>query len=425
MNSGGRGAAFFKRQGARTLKTLTKTMLAASAAAMAIAFGATAAQAKIGDVFVIAMENQNSSVSGPNASGLNPIYGNSAAPYINSLITPGNPNSTYTSYSSAYHNIILNPTTDLHPSEPNYIWQVSGRTGPLTDAVPSTGNGNLFAPGTPNLGTSLTNAGLTWKSYQEGIDTTGGNSSSAVVTNTIAPTNQWTVPNQNFSGTNPGYTNPYNGSHQYNYAAKHNPFVFFQDDYNAANYAPLQQLQTDLSNNTVANFNWITPDQYNDMHSTLTGGFTYNGTHYTGNQANIAQGDNFLSQIVPQIEASQAFQDNGLIVIWTDEDEGDDPSSNTNYSNMEILIGHDTKGNAFTSLVPMNHNTDLETYLQLWDLNQAGYPANVSQWGTFAPLLKAGAIPEPTTWAMLLLGFFGLGAGLRSRKTATSAVAGA
>src|SRR5579871_6308798 len=94
--------------------------IAVSAAALLIA---SSASAKIGDVFVIAMENQNASVMGPNNSGLNPIYGNAAAPYINSLITPGNANAQYTSYSSAYHDIVYNATTDLHPSEPNYIWQ--------------------------------------------------------------------------------------------------------------------------------------------------------------------------------------------------------------------------------------------------------------------------------------------------------------
>jgi len=59
--------------------------------------------------------------------------------------------------------------------------------------------------------------------------------------------------------------------------------VFFTDtnggnDPSTANplstqYAPLQQLETDLANNTVANYNWITPDQYNDMHTSLKGGY--------------------------------------------------------------------------------------------------------------------------------------------------------
>ncbi len=39
-------------------------------------------------------------------------------------------------------------------------------------------------------------------------------------------------------------------------------------------YAPLEQLQTDLNNGSCARYNLITPDQYNDMHTALSGGFT-------------------------------------------------------------------------------------------------------------------------------------------------------
>ena len=101
------------------------------------------------------------------------------------------------------------------------------------------------------------------------------------------------MPLTSFSGTSAGYTNPYNGSNQYNFAAKHDGELFFTAT-NGGNeptspiprrhYAPLQQLQTDLTNNTVARYNWITPDQYNDMHTALNAGFTYNGITYTGEQ---------------------------------------------------------------------------------------------------------------------------------------------
>ena len=65
-----------------------------------------------------------------------------------------------------------------------------------------------------------------------------------------------------------------------------------------------------------------TPDQFNDSHTALANGFTYHGVHYTGDQASIEQGDNFLSIVVPMIESSQAYKNNGAIIIWWDETEG-------------------------------------------------------------------------------------------------------
>src|ERR1019366_4916010 len=119
------------------------------------------------------------------------------------------------------------------------------------------------------------------------------------LTNTLVAPANYTVPLKSFSGTSASYTNPYNGSHQYNYAAKHDPQVFFPDtsggnDSTSANtlksfYAPLERLSSDLTAGTYARYNFITPDQYNDMHTSLSAGFTYHGTSYTGDAANIAQ----------------------------------------------------------------------------------------------------------------------------------------
>jgi hypothetical protein len=120
----------------------------------------------------------------------------------------------------------------------------------------------------------LNQAGKTWRSYQEDIDLVPDGTS---LDNVVLPKNQWTVPLHSFSGNFVVGVNQFNGSTQYNYAAKHNPQVFFTDSNGgndstlsnplSQNYAPLQQLFVDLANNTVANYNWITPDQYNDMHT--------------------------------------------------------------------------------------------------------------------------------------------------------------
>src|SRR5262249_17180987 len=181
-----------------------------------------------------------------------------------------------------------------------------------------------------NLSGLLQSQGTSWKSYQEDINL--ATNAQGNLTSTVLPQNQWTVPLNPISGTSPAYTNPYNGSNQFDYAPKHNPQVYFSVTNGGNNptpsnplsshYAPLQQLQVDLANNTVARYNWITPDQFNDSHTALANGFTYHGVHYTGDQASIAQGDNFFSIVVPMIESSQAYKNNGAIIIWWDETEG-------------------------------------------------------------------------------------------------------
>ncbi|HEY7309682.1 MAG TPA: alkaline phosphatase family protein [Gemmataceae bacterium] len=336
----------------------------------------------VGDVFYIDMENHNltqpSSVTSPQQ-----LLGNPAAPYLNSLMTPGNPNAAQTSYASNYYNAEFNdPSQSIHPSEPNYVWQEAGLTGPLNDADPFPNN----IVNAPNLSALLQAAGIPWKSYQEDIDLVPNSGSvnqpgANSLTSTVADPSQWTVPLKSFSGTSSDYTNPYNGSHQYNFAAKHDGQLFFTatnggDNPTPSNpeskfYAPLQQLQTDLNNNTVAKYNVITPDQFNDMHSSLNTNFTYNGVTYTHNtdQEAIAQGDNFLSQIVPQIMASQAYKNNGVIVIWFDETEA---GNSTQFTIPEIVISPLAKGNAYNSTLTYTHSSDLKSIQELFGVSAPG-----------------------------------------------------
>ena len=65
---------------------------------------AKAATDQVGVVFVIAFENHN--LTQPYRPwGEKPILGNKAAPYMNSLMTPGNPNAAETAYARAYYNV--------------------------------------------------------------------------------------------------------------------------------------------------------------------------------------------------------------------------------------------------------------------------------------------------------------------------------
>jgi len=400
-------------------------MLKPFALAAAAVFAAASAQAQdIKHVFVIALENHN--FTQPQAvtdAGLGQIFGNPAAPFINSLITPGNPNAAMVSYASNYTNVPPQAGLPIHPSEPNYVWAEAGKAGPLNDNQPFPNN---IVSG-PSLSATLQATGQTWRSYQEGIDLATVN---GLLTNTILPTDQDIVPLKNFSGTSATYVNPYNGSHQFNYAAKHNPEVFFTatnggNDSTPSNpeakfYSPLEQLTADLNNNTVAQYNWITPDQFNDMHTALTGGFTYNGVHYTGDAASIAQGDNFLSILVPQIEASQAFKDNGVIIIWNDETEGDVQLGTAGLTSTEIVISPLAKGDAYTNTINYTHSSDLRTMQEIFGISPGqgtpwlGDAANATD---LRDLFKSetAVVPEPTAWALMLTGFGLVGGVLRRR----------
>jgi hypothetical protein len=364
------------------MQTKQIAALAASAVVISINVGHAA---PVGDIFYIALENHNFTQPG-NYTATQQLLGNPAAPYLNSLITPGNPNAAMTSYASNYTNVPVQAAGSasgaggVHPSEPNYVWEEAGLTGARDDSDPyaaGINNNTALLPATnannniinaQNLSSQLQNSGLTWKSYQEGIDLAKNGSNQ--LTNTVLPTNQYTVPLSSFSGTSAAYTNPYNGSHQFNFAPKHDPQLFFTATNGgnnpttsnpfSLNYAPMEQLATDHANNTVAKYNWITPDQFNDMHTSLTGGFTYNSIHYTGDAANIAQGDNYLSIVIPEIEASAAFQNNGVIVIWNDETEGDGAST-AGFTSTEIVISKLAKGNAYANTIGYTHSSDLLT----------------------------------------------------------------
>jgi hypothetical protein len=380
--------------------------------------GNVAASAQqIKTVFVIAMENHNWTQPAQLPGGIQQIYQNTNAPFINSLVNGTayaliNGSlvnvSEQVAYATAYHNVLATPSGNnpsIHPSEPNYIWAEAGTNfgifndhDPYADTPPNSQNTSL------HLSTLLTQAGKTWRSYQEDIDLT---TEGGLLCNNPLPQDQWTVPLTSFSGQfGCGSFNAYNGSNQYNYAAKHNPMVFF-DDTNGGNnatptnplsthYAPLQQLMTDLANNTVADYNWITPDQYNDMHTSLTGGFQ----GLTGDAANIRQGDNFLSQIVPIILASNAYKNHGVIIIWWDESEADgtpgDNANDFNHTIGEIIISDrahpNVNGFPYASQVDYTHSSDLRTMQDIFRVGPfLGDAANAND---LSDLFKPGVVPK-------------------------------
>lgn len=150
------------------------------------------------------------------------IFGNTQAPYINSLANSG------AKFTQSF--------AIEHPSEPNYLDLFSGSNQGVTDdSCPHT-----FS--TDNLGAELISAGLTFGGYCEDLPAVG----STLCT----------------SG---------------NYARKHNPWVNFTNVPSADNL-PLTSLPTSYTNLPTVSF--VVPNLSNDMHDgTIATGDTWLKNH--------------------------------------------------------------------------------------------------------------------------------------------------
>lgn len=387
--------------------------------ALLASLGTTNANAQqIKTVFVIAMENHNWTQPANQFTGpIQQVFQNSSAPFINSLVDGSayaiiNGSLVHISeqvaYATNYYNVMATPggnNPHIHPSEPNYLWAEAGTNfGVFNDNDPFNAKAPTNQDTDQHLSAFLTAAGRTWRSYQEDIDLTRNGANQ--FTNLPLSKDQWTVPLKSFNGNfAAGFVNDFNQRTQFNYAAKHNPMVYFTDtnggnDTTSANplssqYAPLQQLFIDLANDDVAEYNWITPNQFNDMHTGLTGG--YKGL--TGDSAKIKQGDDFLSQIIPAIMASNAYKNHGAIIIWFDETEqdavGDNPDDLT-HTIGEIVISPRAHENVeslpYASPISYTHSSDLRTMQEIFHVGPLlGDAVNAND---LRDLFKPGAVPR-------------------------------
>jgi hypothetical protein len=250
--------------------------------------------------FVILLENHNWS----------DIRGNASAPYINGTLLP------IASYAEAYKN-----PPGIHPSAPNYIWLESGSNlGITTDDPPAQNHQST----TSHLSTLLDAAGVSWKSYAEGI---GGTTCPLVAKGDYAP--------------------------------KHVPFVYFDDvtDTNSStstrciqHVRPYAELASDLTNGAVARYNFITPNLCDDMHNTVG----------CASADSVKNGDTWLSQELPKILASTAYASGGAVFITWDESEGGDLPIGM------IVVSPFAKGNGYSNTIPYTHSSTLRTMQELF-----------------------------------------------------------
>ena len=243
-------------------------------------------------VFVINIENKGyDSTWGPT----------SAAPYLaKTLRSAGVLLNTY--YSTA------------HNSEPNYVAQISGQGpnpqmqadcqiyspfvgmagGPSGQAI---GDGCVFPASVQSLPTQLDAHGLTWKGYLADMSTPCRHPALG----TADTTQKATVGDQ--------------------YAARHNPFVYFSAISDSPECAQrvvdLSRLSTDLAKtSTTPNLSYITPNLCDDGHDSPC---------VDGRPGGLASVDSWLKVWVPKILRSPAFRADGELIITADE--SDSPQS--------------------------------------------------------------------------------------------------
>ncbi len=259
----------------------------------------------------------------------------------------GNPNAPFINSTAKNYGLATNYFGVTHPSQPNYIAATSGSTNGVT-------NDNDVTIPVTNIVDQLEAKGKTWKAYMQSL-------SLCVTKLDHACGNQL-------------------------YERKHNPFVSYTDVQNnparMANIVDLSQFSTDLANNTVPNYSWISPDQCHDMHG-RGGGGSSDPCDFSQVQSLIATGDAFLKSTVKQIMNSQAWQNsNSAIFITWDESDftgsgfqgfGDDSGccdsvlgqGGGHVVSLVLLSENET---ARTSSVAYNHYSMLSTIEGAWNL---------------------------------------------------------
>jgi hypothetical protein len=262
---------------------------------------------RIRTVFLILMENKVWSE----------VKGSPDAPFINGTLVPRA--SIATGYRAPRDG-------NLHPSEPNYIWLEAGDNLGITDDAEPSANHRAVPD---HLVTLLEKANVSWKTYQEDIA---------------------------------GDVCPLTRTREY--TPKHNPMVFFDDvtggndPHSArciAHMRPLGELANDLRNGKTARYNFITPNNCNDMHSSCE-----------PLRNPIRQGDDFLAAVVPKILESAAYRDDGVLFITWDEAEmtpdcvlGDCPVGLLAFSPL-------AKGGGFISTHVYDHSSLLRTLQEIF-----------------------------------------------------------
>jgi hypothetical protein len=212
-----------------------------------------------------------------------------------------------------------------HPSLPNYLALTGGSTqGISSDCTTCWVNA-------ANIADTVDTSGRSWKGYME------------------------SMPAPCYLGNS--------GS----YAQKHNPFVYYNDIRTNPSRCqqhdvPLTQLATDLANNQLPAYAWITPNLCDD-----------------GHDCSDSTADTWLGKEVNQILSSSAFDANSLLIVTFDEGTTDASCCGLPASAggqiATLLIGNLVKA-GYQDSTAYDHYSLLKTIEAAWGLPSLGQEAD-------------------------------------------------
>jgi hypothetical protein len=264
-----------------------------------VSSASAAALPPIKHVFIIVLENESASTT---------FAPGSPAPYLSQTLTSQGafvPNYFGIGHSSLDNYIAMiggqppNPTTQADcPTFQNMSTDTTASFGAVN------GSGCLYPADTPTIASQLTAAHLTWGAYMDemGLD----------------PAREPATCPQPMVGS-PDNTEAAETAAPFDeYANRHDPFLYYHSITDnladcQSHVVNLGQLPAALSSvATTPNYVFITPDLCNDGHNTAP-------NCAPGEPGGLAQVNTFLQTWVPQITASPAYKQDGLLLITFDE----------------------------------------------------------------------------------------------------------
>ena len=330
-------------------------------------------------VFVIMMENH----------GYSQIVNNPNAPFINQYAQTRNSATNYfaiahpslTNYlevvGGSNFGVLSDNDPDFHNSncQPNLATGTANTDNPSSSSIcPISGTGTDAAtpandqinetqgpPGENNIdGTRSINAASgisgktiadqlaaahrSYKSYQESLPVSGAD--------LVTYSDGFFTNLTDFSTILPVLNPPLSqGDVVKQYAAKHNPFVYFRSTQEGTsrrnslkNSVGFEALYADLGSGDVPDFSFIAPNQCNDQHGRGNAGAFCNfdpisdGSQAGLNPVLIYQGDVTVQRLVTAIHNSPAWRDgkNAVVLLWDENDYSLSPNTN------QVLVVVDT-----------------------------------------------------------------------------------